>query len=164
MHFFLTLKHWHIFLTFFALSYLHLFGLPLNVNVFIILVFLSLWHYAVGIRIHSKVVAHQEQSHSIDFFKASCFLFPILWMASYWNFMLVQKSPPTSGGHIIFIIAVGSVLTYLYIIWFTSGVLIKAEPDRRQGTSQRLLMLLWLILFPIGIWFIQPKVNKLNAA
>ncbi len=156
-----TLKHWQVFIIFLVVSYLHTFGMPLSVNILILMVLFALWHYAVVIQIHTKVVNDPEESHSIDFFKASCYLFPILSVANTWNYLLVKKSPPTSGGHIMFIIAIGAVLTYSYMIWFTSGVLLKAEPVNRRGAVNRMLILLWLVLFPIGIWFIQPKVNKL---
>jgi hypothetical protein len=161
MHFITNLKHWQLFLIFIILSNIHYFGMPLSVSILIGLVLFALWHYAVVIHIHNKAYTDQEESHSIDFFKASCYLFPILWTANTWNYLLVQKSPPTSGGHIMFIVAIGAVLTYCYMIWYTSGALLKAEPVNRRGAVNRMLILLWLVLFPIGIWFIQPKVNRL---
>jgi uncharacterized membrane protein len=160
MKLFLRLKHWHIFLAFLVLSYLS--SLDLIIPLVIMMVLASLWFFAVGVNLHKYLQPEDQMPHRVDFFKISCFLSPILWMVTYYSSIMLQKATAPSTSYMNFIVAVGCLAAGFYMIWFTATVLVRTEPANRRGFAHKLLLMMWLLLLPIGIWFIQPKVNRVG--
>lgn len=55
--------------------------------------------------------------------------------------------------------ALGAI-AYVYIILYSAGVLVRRE---KSNTLNHILYFLSFLIFPIGIWFIQPRINKIFA-
>ena len=53
------------------------------------------------------------------------------------------------------------VFGYLHTHWFPASLLLAKETNRRPDSLQTTGLFLAFFFWPIGIWFVQPRVNKL---
>jgi hypothetical protein len=53
------------------------------------------------------------------------------------------------------------IFCFYYPIIFIAKNLTKLILNRDVIINDYIINLIWLIIFPIGIWFFQPKINKL---
>jgi TM2 domain-containing membrane protein YozV len=66
-------------------------------------------------------------------------------------------------GMLVFVIPLEILfmISKLYCFYFVAKVLKSAEKNETQTFETFAVDFIWLVLFPIGLWFIQPRVNKL---
>ncbi|GGG47047.1 hypothetical protein [Hymenobacter glacieicola] len=53
------------------------------------------------------------------------------------------------------------VFAYLHIHWFPGSLLYASQTGRRPDAAQAVKGFLLCFFWPIGVWFIQPRLNKL---
>lgn len=75
------------------------------------------------------------------------------------NFQLSSTSFKASGIGSLVILYV--LFAYIHAHWFPASLLIAKETGNRPDTSQVIVPFLAFFFWPIGIWFIQLRVNKL---
>ncbi len=51
-------------------------------------------------------------------------------------------------------------LFHFYVIWFVAKTLKTIEYERQVGAKETILDFFAILLFPIGVWYLQPRVNK----
>jgi hypothetical protein len=181
MNFLLRLKHWQLFLL--------LIGLPIIITIAMIItiedsfpgrvfklispvltvfgatIFLG-WFYAVGTNLHKKLPGSVKMN--LTSFKISLFLL-VAYILFICVFMIAtidqtitdEVSPPIGNIMPIIPVHLFSVFCIFYCLYFTAKALKAVELQRPVtfGHFADEFFLLWC--YPIGIWFIQPRINKL---
>ncbi|MBS4061945.1 MAG: hypothetical protein KG029_16220 [Bacteroidetes bacterium] len=64
---------------------------------------------------------------------------------------------------VIRIIGIASLLSFFYCIYFISTAIRNLERQRNIKTSFIILDFILIWILPIGIWFIQPRIDKILA-
>ena len=176
MKFFLTLKHWQFFVfacvlpffidltSFINYSIGAIYVFPLMMILFVF--FFFGWFYAVGTNLYPKLPAKAKMS--LTRFKIFLF-FPVFYILAISVFLVVSMIPySTSGGPIepwIFLLILPlhlfSMFCIFYCLYFIAKALKSVETQVSATFSDYLgdFFLIWF--FPIGIWVIQPRINKL---
>lgn len=176
----LTLKHWQLFgllmvlpmiFQFVAMGSiltssnptLFLIAFPIMMIFFIILFFG--WFYALGTNLHKKLPA--TVTMNLTRFKIFIFI-PVAYMLFFLVFVSGMFSHFSSGGQpnfsifgLIFPLHLFSMFCIFYCLYFNAKALKTVEWQKPVTFSDFAgeFFLLWF--FPIGIWIIQPRINKL---
>jgi hypothetical protein len=125
----------------------------------LIILYIS-WLLGVGIGLNKSV--NRDLRPNNGFFIFSVIIVPlytILFMILIYRMTIDQNT-----GWIPFIIPLHFLAMFcqLYIIYFLSKNLLMAERNRQSKFSDILKPYILFLIFPIGIWFIQPRINRLN--
>jgi hypothetical protein len=59
------------------------------------------------------------------------------------------------------ILSLGAMFCHFYFIFFVSKLLKSIETKKEALFSDYILDYILILFFPIGVWFIQPRINKL---
>lgn len=165
MRFFLTAKAWQVFLVLIASMFVGavLQPVPANSPLFMLgmLIFMGVWMgwvWAIAQASNAKLAPELRKSPRLmvaGLAVAVVYLFGSPWL---WPDLTTSKSgiPPVMVPmHLL------AVLGIFYALVFTANRLVTLE--RKQNVTffdySGPFFLLWF--FPIGVWFIQPRVNKL---
>lgn len=90
-------------------------------------------------------------------FVSTIFLFIYFWV--YPNFSPeVGVIPVMMIGVLVFI----ALFTLLYSLSFMARSIVQLERKRRVNTSEFYNEFVMAVIFPIGIWLLQPRINRLN--
>lgn len=158
MKLFVKIKHWQIFL---AIVLPHYFGfvkdrLTLLIITTIYFAAFSIWLYSISIigqRKLSEFNLHQNTNYLI----LSCSLLPLLYL-------IIMLNPAINViwyRIMMWFIGLGFLACWVYAIYFTSKTIKALDKQRVPKFKEYILIILGFIIWPIGIWFIQPKVNKI---
>ena len=179
MKIFLKLKHWQMFCLFFVIPVLFFqFAGTLNhmdedntMNIiryifYVILIFAFFigWLYNMGTTLYKKI----PSSYIIRLYKLKiAIIFPVCYMI-FWFFVSTFNQSFTSRytGDYKELALTLIFLTYAFIVivvYQAARILTSAENKRIAKFTESLENFFLICLFPIGIWFIQPKVNKLSS-
>lgn len=60
--------------------------------------------------------------------------------------------------------ALPAMICFLYVFYFITKNLLMVEGEGKIGQLEHAKLFLLIWMFPIGIWFIQPRVNKMFEA
>jgi len=180
MSIFLRLKHWQLFLLLIGIPLIFQFVimgsviLSNNTNimmtVFPIMMFLLLaiffgWFYALGTNLHKKLPIFAPMN--LKTFKIFMFI-PVAYIVTICLFMLVALPDLADSGQesfayfaIIFPIHIFSMFCIFYCLYFISKAMKTLEWQKQVTFSDYAgeFFLIWF--FPIGVWFIQPRINKI---
>lgn len=181
MKFFLTIKHWQLFILQFAIPFLLqiiFFGLfifyrnPLFLAFFMPL-FLFLiafnhyrWLYTLAINLHRKLPNTVEISLTrFKFF----FYFPAVYITSlivvsvflFSRCLSFEGSWPITTFLIVIPLHLFAIFCNFYCLYFIAKTLKSVELEREARFSDYAseFILLWFSI--VGIWIIQPRINKL---
>jgi hypothetical protein len=176
----LTFKHWQIFLL--------LIGLPMifqfiamgyimtssNPNVFIIafptMMILSVvlffgWFYTLGTKLHKKL----PETSTMNLTRFKIFLFiPVIYMLSIsvfmfgvFSFISTGEQPTPAILVVILLLHLFSMFCIFYCLHFIAKALKTVEWQKPVTFSDFAgeFFLIWF--FPIGIWIIQPRLNRI---
>jgi len=176
MNFFLKLKHWQVFLLLTGLYWIYaivvatIFLLLQNPIVEIIDIVVTLllrtlsvvfyfgWFYALGVNLNEELPDTVEMS--LKKFKWSLFLFPIVCMVfpivvALFGNMRAMDNP-------VFYWIVFSILFFSIFYSYFNAKSLKAVELQRPVVFKDYIGMFFLFLFyPIGIWVIQPRINKI---
>jgi hypothetical protein len=181
---FLLAKSWQLFIAVFVLPIMILFsGLFVPVYVFngayffiaiplsIVLsqVVLYLWMWSVGQKLYKQLkVSTQFSNKTFQFFVAVPFviilLILIFWLWGATILGLGQFSMANIlTGMLVFVIPLEILfmVSKFYCFYFVAKVIKTAETSEVAKFEAFTMDFIYLILFPVGLWFIQPRVNKL---
>ncbi|MEO8786026.1 MAG: hypothetical protein ABI378_03095 [Chitinophagaceae bacterium] len=177
---FLTIKHWQLFglliglpmaLQFIIMAFVSSSNDPTTMFYFfpiMMILFIGLffgWFYALGTNLHKKLPS--TVTMNLKRFKIFL-LIPVVYMLLISVFMVGMFSNISSGGHTnpaIFILIVSlhlfSMFCIFYCLYFNAKALKTVEWQKPVTFSDFAgeFFLIWF--FPIGIWIIQPRINKL---
>ncbi len=177
---FLTLKHWQLFVLLLGLpiilefitidSFLSRKNTSLLFSLFPVMMILFLglffcWFYALGTNLHKKL----PPTVSMNLTRFKIFLFiPALYMLVILIFVALKFSDPLAGGQIsqstfafILPLHIFSMFCIFFCLFFNAKAMKSVEWQRPVTFSDFAgeFFLIWF--FPIGIWIIQPRINKL---
>lgn len=180
----LTLKHWQLFLPLLGLPFLihinFIYGyltrepeseqyselVKYTIAVILISIYifsgLMLWFRMISVDL--QVYLPNELRLNVKKFKAF-FTIPIVYALFFLIFLLYlvvgQYEPNTNLLLILTAIHLFSTFCYLYIIYFASKTIKTIEENRKVKFKEFQTDFILMCLFPIGIWILQPRVNKI---
>ncbi|WP_320051792.1 hypothetical protein [uncultured Acetobacteroides sp.] len=182
MRMFLHIKHWQVFtLTFVVPALLFLVEISLashsyshysnslqavneNLGVKLLTLLLhtacyamvTVWYWVVGCNLHA--ISPKKTRPSISRFKLCIMLSLAVAIAA--------DAAPLLGlhnvkGYAAFITLVTGIYAYIYCTLFIQKLVRAIESnDTPEEDDKAIFFILWLI-FPLGIWFIQPRINSI---
>ncbi len=174
--FFLRAKHWQIFLLLFVVPTVAEFAaigfVSTNVRswrdingatllflgaMFLYLLSFLCWYWSMGSFLASTV--ESELKLKQGFFRLAL-LYPLFYMPV---FFWIVFSPGLGPAAIIFPLHLFCMFCLFYGLYFVSKNLVMAETGKPASFYDYAgpFFLIWF--YPIGIWFIQPRVNRLYA-
>lgn len=176
----LVLKHWQLFIVLFVLPFFIQFAATFAVLasetptmlfiVFPIIIVLFMgtffsWLYTLGTNLHKKLP--QAASMKLLYFKMAL-IFPVLYILvmavlMYYMFSSMVVNEPPNFAWMLLIIPFHffSMFCILFVLYFIAKALKSVEQMKEARFNDFIgeFFLIWF--FPIGVWFIQPRVNKL---
>lgn len=181
--FFLKMKHWQIFMLTVGIMFilqivfmmnmfrtdmvLNGFSLYFILGIFVPFLMLIFWLYTMGHKVNS--ILSEDLRKNETFFKISA-LFPILYIVFVFllfGIILGKSSADFNPILIVIFIVPAHLFTMFcmfYLIYFCSKSLKTYELQKKLKFVDYAgeFVLLWF--FPIGIWIIQPRINKIYTA
>lgn len=160
--FFLRAKHWHIFVLLFAIPQVASFAAIVTMQYMFFTVVtaasvlcLLAWCWSLGSFLSSGLKAQFQMKPA--FFRFAV-LYPILYVPVFFWFVL-----SSANGAVVVIVPLHllAMACMVYVLYFVSRNLVMAETGKPASFSDHIgtLMLFWF--FPVGVWFVQPRVNRL---
>ena len=127
------------------------------------------WFWSIGVGLHKFL----PEKHDLNLKKFKIFFFfPLIYiiflMFSMINFGVFSDSPPSMGMMgvsfaIIIPLHLFSMFCMFYLLYFCSKIIKSIEMNREVNFSDYVgeFFLLWFYI--IGIWILQPKINKIYS-
>jgi len=182
---FLKAKHWQIFLLTFGLPFLiPLIMMPLTimgndpmilVNVFPVVLVLFIggllgWFWAIGVGLQNKIPSYLQMK--VGRFK-TFLLIPLAYISLILAFMgfsiagyIENQQTPSIGmivvlASVLVLLHLFSMFCLFYCMYFVAKTLKTVELQKEVLFSDFAGEFFIVWFFPIGIWIIQPKINKI---
>lgn len=157
----LKVKNWQIFLIF-LIEYItgkYLLAIPeFAEGIFIILLISYVgWYVLLGNILHWHLP--RNTTYSITWLVADAFLVILFYTATIFIFncnLEINGLLAIPGFYLFFAIA--------HLYWFPAAALVSIENQKEATFSQYAGTAIQLLFWPIGIWFAQPRLNKLNQS
>ena len=162
MKFFLKAKAWQLFLPFMGTMFLQplfigmfpnpMIGFALSMAIFMLL--LIGWLWSIGITANNRLPPHLKRStntYSIGL------LFAWLYSCAFGFVVSTSTVLPT----FIIPLHLASMFFMFYALWFTAKQFTTFQRQEAVTFFEFSGPFFMLWFFPIGVWFMQPKVNKL---
>ena len=161
MNFILKLKHWQVFLILLISSIAsnftwenhQLFNLGLN-SLGLIIYFL--WYFAVGLELTEHLPPRIELARTMFIINGFVLIFSILVIGAVFNGQF------SSNGFLGLIWSVYLIYAIFQFMFYPSKALRTVENGKEATIGQYFGYFLLTIFWPIGIWWIQPKLNKIE--
>ncbi|MFT5549053.1 MAG: hypothetical protein ACJAVV_003803 [Alphaproteobacteria bacterium] len=161
------MKHWELFLMFVIPTGMSwIFGLDFDalivaaIGLFMLLV-LSLWMYSIATWCNSRLPESRQSSTSLF---CLSLVIPLVYVLMYFFFYLplVQADgAPAKPPLWLLPMHMLSMLSLFYSFWFTSNKFKSLLDNEDSGFMIFSSTFFLLFIFPLGVWIIQPNVNKL---
>ena len=176
----LKLKHWQPFLLLMVIPILFQIGMFAAVFIsndplmmfrlfpIVMILFMGIffgWFYALGTNLHKKL---PDTVHmNLRLFKIFLFI-PVAYMSLFMVFMINMFSGIIGGEEpnvaifmLIFPLHLFSMFCIFYCLYFNAKSLKSVELQKPVTSNDFAgeFFLIWF--FPVGIWFLQPRINKL---
>ena len=65
-------------------------------------------------------------------------------------------------GEILYIFGLIGIVTNIYSVYFTARILVMAERERKVTFSDYMGTFILVYIFIFGVWWLQPRVNRLH--
>lgn len=184
MNFFLRLKHWQLFILLMIAPFIaQLVGMTVLITshdsammfaAFMLIMFLFAgiffgWLYVLGVNLNMKLPGMVKMNLT----KFKWFLFTIvMYMVLIWVFMSVNfeymldsgetNSVDLTGGFVVILpLHFFSIFCIFYCLYFIAKSLKSVECQRPVTFSDYAGEFFLICFFPIGVWLIQPRINKI---
>ncbi|MCB2378929.1 hypothetical protein LGH70_15115 [Hymenobacter sp. BT635] len=115
-----------------------------------------------------QVNALNQLRANLEGYSVTWFLINVFVVLTAWSYSSISEDPDfyisgtkwqVSGmGSLAFLYI---VFAYLHVHWFPGSMLKATETGERTDASQGLKAFLLYFFWPIGVWLIQPRLNKL---
>ena len=126
------------------------------------------WVWSVGVGLQKKIP--QDLRLNVKFFKWTV-IFPFIYItlilgtlsyafSSDWDYIEQYIDLLDSALFIILPIHYFTLFCLFYQLYFVSKTIKTMELQRKVTFGDYIGELVLVLLFPIGIWFVQPKINK----
>ncbi len=163
--FFLNAKHWQIFVFLLVVPYAAEIVAIISWNIPVAMVLMAIqmlcwlgWYWSLGSFLSSLVTSKLRPKPGFFYFSL---IYPIVYMPVF--FFLAFKPGMASGLAILPPHLLGMFCMF-YVLHFVSKSLAMAETGKSVsfGDYAAPFFLLWF--FPIGVWVLQPKVNRMYSS
>lgn len=161
MKFFLRAKAWQLFLLLMGMFFIQPFiigmlpspiiGFSLFMAIFMLL--LTGWLWSIGITANNRLPPHLKKSASLY---SGGMLFALLYSSSF-GFAV---SAPIEILVYLIPLHLASMFFMFYALWFTAKQFTTLQNREKVTFFEYSGPFFMLWLFPIGVWFIQPIINK----
>ncbi|MEL7122386.1 MAG: hypothetical protein AAFO07_23275 [Bacteroidota bacterium] len=185
---FLNAKHWQIFILIFGIPFLAqmlslsavTYTIAINENtdkaiglfsffpflIVLSIVFYFAWFFSIGVGLQKSIPSHINLN--VKRFKIFL-LFPAIYMFLLMLFMYYMFTNMTVTAMntfaLVFIIPMHlfAIFCMFYCMYFVAKTYKTAELQREVSFGDFVgeFFLIWF--YPIGVWFLQPKINELNS-
>ena len=174
MKLFLTMKAWELFLLLFVSPTLLPIAFALNTGenreiffflIMLFMVFLALcfygWLWTLGIRLNKKVDAEPKTESRIFKYCMTFALLYILFFLLYPVFKRILGFEADIGIDHLMPFHFITLICIIYGFYFTSKHLVTIEKQKKASFQEYIGTIILFWFYPIGVWFIQPRVNKI---
>jgi len=162
---FLKAKHWHIFVVLFVIPQLASFAAIASMQIVFFSVMTAIfglcllaWYWALGSFLSSA--SRPKFRMNIGLFRFAV-LYPLCYVPF---FMWVALDFEDGISPIIIPLHLLAMACMIYVLYFVSKSLVLAETGKAASFSDYVGPLILFWFFPLGIWFVQPRVNRLYKA
>jgi hypothetical protein len=164
MRFLLRLKHWQLFLLIVLPAYFISNSLIGRIIDCVWMVFFIGWIYVIGISMYTLV--QNKDKFNINYFKFSCLFVSVAFAAIiiiYGGYSIDQSFYQRDSGLILLLISFHAYLIWslLHIFYFAAKALVSVTEGDVVRFSEFYRTFLAFCFYPIGLWFIQPAVQKI---
>jgi len=162
MHFILKLKHWQVFLILSAAAIFSNFtwekqdNLNLVVNSFGIVLYF-LWYFIIGLELTEHLPPRVELSRTMFIINA------FVLMISMAIIIGVFGGHFSSNGLLGFAWIAYIMYAMFQFMFYPSKVLKSVELGTEASLGQYIRYFFLIFFWPVGIWWIQPKLNKIES-
>ena len=184
MRFFLTAKHWILFILMFAIpSVIYILSISYSVltenvvvmlNIFpLILIFsislLFAWIWSVGNGLHqftpAKTHLNNKRFRNLLVFAIGYLLILLISMLILFVFNYDTIFSFIGGAGILVILPLHlfSMFCIFYALYYDARTIRSIELKREPEASEYLVEMLLLWIWPIGIWILQPRINAIYS-
>ena len=119
------------------------------------------WFWATGIILQNKLPSELKQNTTL--FKIF-FFYPIIYtplLLTYFMTTIVYHESVIGRFLIIIPFQLFSIFSMFYCMYFIAKTIKTVELQRYVYFSDYIAEIIMIWFFPIGIWFLQPKINKM---
>lgn len=159
----LKAKHWHLFAIYFSPLVIQIvLGslLAQDYYFFIVLIFFALalvmaycWNWSVALILDSGDYSHNRVGFKI------CFFFPIVYILLLVPILTFAREYFSMAYFLLPHVA--SLMAILYCYFYAARNLLQAGRSQGIEVGETFNIFMAILFFPIGIWFLQPKVNAI---
>ena len=161
MKFILKLKHWQVFLILSLASITSNFEwvgqdfFNLAINTFGVIIYF-LWYFAVGLELTEHLPPRIELGRPMFIINAFVLTLSMLIL------IIVFNGEFSSNGFFGFVWVIYLMYAIVQFIFFPARALKSVEQQAEVGFDQYFGYFLLMLFWPIGIWWIQSKLNKIE--
>ena len=117
-----------------------------------------IWFNTLGTNLYLKLPSGNN-------IKIGLFKFNLIYFCIYFISFTINS---TFGGSInfglLFLFHLCAMFSELYVLYFVSKLLVSVEKQQVAKFHEYFLTLLMILYFPIGIWFLQPRIQKIFSS
>ena len=172
----LRLRHWQAFLLLFILPFALQYALASFVpsSAWPLLLLLNalptlvptLWLWWLGSLFYQRLPPSIKIS--AIYFHLAALYFALYILVLIYTLGLVRESMsegflPLGMVALLLPIHLFATFCYLFLVYFVARSVVSVEKQRVVVTNEYILPLLQVMFMPIGIWFLQPRLNKLSS-
>lgn len=161
----LKFKHWHLFILIFICGSWVSPSPSQEIINSIALVTFFIWAYYIGVFGQKRINEQGFKKGNLNFFKINLLLVGIYFIISIFVIKEDMQNNYNADFSIIDLVLIlftfYLIFAFIYITVFISKTITILELKKEVTFSEYLTNLLFIVFFPIGIWFLQPKVTKL---
>lgn len=160
---FLSAKHWQIFLILLIGSFLINFTIEFDLTLTVllravgILIYYS-WYLFIGHGLFEYLPKKIELNYNL--FVTNFFV----WMAAYVAIIIYSDGSGMTFTGLAAIPMFYVLYAIVHVFLFPARVLKSVEIKHKASFSQYIFHVLMMIFWPIGVWFLQPRINKIAEA
>lgn len=161
MNWILKIKHWQIFLLLFPFMIMASIEFGENSgNLYLInlagIIIILLWSFILTDELIKIVSKEFNLKTNFYYFNA------ILTLVTIISISIIYEGEEAEFSGIYALIGMYIFYAYLQSFGFAGRIIKSMELNRKSKKRESIGYFFLLALFPIGIWFLQPKINKLN--
>lgn len=162
MNFILRLKHWQVFLILIVGLFIGNFEIKDNQTLTTTLLLIGMttyfaWILLVGHALYQLLPEKIELNYNLFLINS------FIWLTSYIVVMAISDGQGMTFSGVEAIPGFYVFFAFLYFLMFPARTLKSIEKDRKADIGECIGDFFLIVFLPIGIWFLQPRINKVTA-
>jgi hypothetical protein len=159
------IKSWQLFLLLFLPSFFIKSTWTLIIVPLFVLTIISFWSLSIGVLGQKKISDLGLKNHKTIFFKIACIFMPMSWLIIAIDLYKVIDFGELSYliEHLLFPFSFIFIFSSIYMIYFVSKTISSLNLRKGINLPDFIVTIILLVFFPVGLWIIQPKLNKIEG-